>query len=795
MKKRFLLIFTIVTMLALALAISVNAEFDKSEAVTVTLSNGATQSCALYDGEGDELVWYTLDDGATVVSVKAKELFFDTKGGKLTESANLTSIYLNAETALQIHNDNTTNKIVVANLRGCTFAGIYHSGYKTTFSNSKTVQYVYLPSTLKSFDCNTFQYCPNLKVCDIPNDASFTITSANNFVGCTSLMEINLFGCTSAKGSIFHSNFSGCTSLTKVIVNPDTIDWPAINGNTFANCPLTQFGLIPGECTIPASTTSLGDNCFQKSKFTTVNLADSQVKSIGYNAFEQNPNLTEVIFPKSLESMNIRVFKDCPSLATLTGLESTKLSTIPQETFYRSCLSTVVLPSSCTAIGYKAFADDGKNISALTSITIPAGITLIDDYAFQNCKLLSSIIFLGDAGENAVIDIAAFENCKALTNVVLPNGIKALNNCAFKNSGIVNVTLPSTLEEVNGGEHFYGTALENVYGFENTKITTVPYAMFRGTSKWTPDVLRLPATVKTINQYGFADCGAKKIILNPGIETIGVEAFVNCGKVQEIYIPDSIVSISNSAFSNNVSKNILFFVVSSDSTYIEAIKAGGTYATTVVDYEAYVNDPTSYTSGKHLIYNVNKCVAFYNGEHTIDENNKIINYANGFASSGTCTILCSTCLKEYTENLNALFTLLGSSVPSYTEGSITIGYSINYEAISKYEELTGKELRYGLFVALQQVIGQDDIFDDEGNKNERIITYEVPSLNFAAFELKLTGFTTDEQKAAKIAMGAYVVVSKDGVNEYSYMQTDAPSNGEKYHFASYNDFFQSAQAE
>ena len=795
MKKRFLLIFTIVTMLALALAISVNAEYDKSETVVVTLSNGATQSCALYDGEGDELVWYTLDGGASVVSVKAKDLFYDTKGGKLIESTNLTSIYLDAETPLQIHNDNTTNKIVVANLRGCTFKGIYHAGYKTTFSDSKIVQYVYIPSTFASMDCNTFQNCSKLVVCDIPSDAVFTVTSANNFIGCTSLKEINLYGCTSFKGSICHSNFSGCTSLTKVVINPATIDFPSIGGNTFANCPLTQFGLIEGECTIPASTTFIGDNGFIRSRFTTVNLAGSQLKSTGYNVFETNPNLVEIMFPTTLESMNIRVFKDCVALATLTGLENTKLTSIPQETFYKSRLSEVVLPSTCTTIGYKAFADDNSNTSALTSITIPAGIVLIDDYAFQNCKLLSSLIFLGDAGENAVIDTAAFENCKALTDVVLPNGIKTLNNCAFKNSGIVNVTLPSTLEEVNGGEHFYGTALENVYGFENTKITTVPYAMFRGTSKWTPDVLRLPATVKIINQYGFADCGAKKIILNPGIETINTEAFVNCRQVTEVYIPDSIVSISNSAFSNKVVPNILFFVVSTDSAYIETIKAGGTYATTVVDYEVYVNDPTSYTSGKHLIYNVNKCVAFNNGEHTVDENNKIINYANGFASSGTSTILCTNCLKEYTEGLDALFTLLGSSVPSYTEGSITIGYSINYEAISKYEELTGKELRYGLFVALQQVIGQDDIFDDEGNKNESIITYEVPSLNFAAFELKLAGFTTDEQKAAKIAMGAYVVVSKDGVNEYSYMQADAPSNGEKYYFASYNDFFQSAQAE
>ena len=67
MKKKVLFALLLITIFTCLLAISVSAEYNKSETVPVTLSDGTTQECALYDGEGNELVWYTLDGGATVV--------------------------------------------------------------------------------------------------------------------------------------------------------------------------------------------------------------------------------------------------------------------------------------------------------------------------------------------------------------------------------------------------------------------------------------------------------------------------------------------------------------------------------------------------------------------------------------------------------------------------------------------------------------------------------------------------------------------------------------------------------
>ena len=72
MRNRILLILSMVIALACVLALSVSAAtFDKTETVTVKLTSG-TQQCELYDTDGNELTWYTLDGGATVISVKTR---------------------------------------------------------------------------------------------------------------------------------------------------------------------------------------------------------------------------------------------------------------------------------------------------------------------------------------------------------------------------------------------------------------------------------------------------------------------------------------------------------------------------------------------------------------------------------------------------------------------------------------------------------------------------------------------------------------------------------------------------
>ena len=382
MKKSFLVIAIAVALMCL-FAITAFAAVDKTEKVDVTLKDGTTQKVALYDTDGDELVWYSLDGGQTLISIKAKDLVY-------SSTTDLADISLSDGTALQKISDDTTNLIVVANLRGLTFGKVgRNSSYKATFKSSPILQYVYLPNTITDLQANVFMECTKMIVCDIPSDASFKISDSNTFNGSSALVEINLEGCYKLVG---HSTFYACSSLTKIIIKP-TADVASLSDNFANGCPLTQFGMVPNECNVPYNTTYMGNGCFQKARFTVANLPNG-ITRFGWNVFASNTNLESVNIPSSLSTSDIRIFKDCTALETVTGLENCALTTIPQEMFLNCPMTgaTVKLPTTCTTVGAQAFqGTDIETIYLGPNVTTIGNNSLRDMGSLKNVYITSKV--------------------------------------------------------------------------------------------------------------------------------------------------------------------------------------------------------------------------------------------------------------------------------------------------------------------------------------------------------------------------------------------------------------------
>ena len=159
-----------------------------------------------------------------------------------------------------------------------------------------------------------------------------------------------------------------------------------------------------------------------------------------------------------------------------------------------------------------------------------------------------------------------------------------------------------------------------------------------------------------------------------------------------------------------------------------------------------------------------------------------------FSENGTKVIKCNTCGYEDTSTVvaPALFVCLGYSAPEDGRGGIAIGYTVNNEAIIEYEKATGKTLKYGVFAAAKEKLGDSDIFDSNGKVAENAIAAEISGYRFVMFELKIVGFT-EEYKDELLAMGAYAKVTDGESTEYAYMQPGTPNENEKYCFVSYND--------
>jgi hypothetical protein len=138
------------------------------------------------------------------------------------------------------------------------------------------------------------------------------------------------------------------------------------------------------------------------------------------------------------------------------------------------------------------------------------------------------------------------------------------------------------------------------------------------------------------------------------------------------------------------------------------------------------------------------------------------------------------------EKVPALFTCPGYSTPENGREGIAVGFVINSKAIKEYEEISGKTLKYGAFAVAQSKLGTNDIFGTDGKVSNGVVNAEISSHEFAAFELKIIGFTS-EHKDVELAMGAYVIATDKNGTEYSYLQSGKPGEGEKYEFISYGE--------
>ena len=116
------------------------------------------------------------------------------------------------------------------------------------------------------------------------------------------------------------------------------------------------------------------------------------------------------------------------------------------------------------------------NDAALTSISIPNGITSIGEYAFLECTSLTGITI-----PNSVTSIGggAFNGCTGLTNIVIPNGITTIDGETFSGcTSLTDITIPNNVTSI-GGYAFNGcTGLTNIV-IPNS-VTTIDDTTFDG---------------------------------------------------------------------------------------------------------------------------------------------------------------------------------------------------------------------------------------------------------------------------------------------------------------------------
>ncbi|MBQ4510526.1 MAG: leucine-rich repeat domain-containing protein [Clostridia bacterium] len=306
MKRLFLvLVMAIVFVLTLTVAVSAesahNGKVDLNQ--KVTLSDGT--ECALFDADGDALIWYKDANGA-LQSIKAQDErvkyngSYDFGVGDNTVGKIQAYEVNKIEIALESGTLGCGN-IVVFNIMdddvltntGSRLNKPVNCIRSTTFSNSKNVEYAFLRLDTVAIQAEAFKGCSNLK-----------------YVNLEHLTELRQFG----GGSCFNN----CTSLfAGEVLDLSNTKLCAVGGTgTFNAVPFT--GVI-----LPNTVTDLGEWNFQATAITSFTVP-AGVTNLRNCSFRNCKSLTTICFGPNVTSMDDNIFLETTGITTINfvGTES-----------------------------------------------------------------------------------------------------------------------------------------------------------------------------------------------------------------------------------------------------------------------------------------------------------------------------------------------------------------------------------------------------------------------------------------------------------------------------------------
>ena len=509
--------------------------------------------------------------------------------------------------------------------------------------DSGTFQYCYsltnvtIPNSVTRIEYMAFAYCTSLKSITIPNSVKSIGEWA--FISCRSLEKVNIPETITSVGD---EAFYYCSSLELNEYkdayylgnddNPHLVLIEAKNKNAvyyethpntkvIADYAFSDFIELT-EITIGNSVTNIGNYTFKGCKSLTDVVMPNSLVGIGDSAFNGCTLLTSITIPDSVTSIGEWAFSNCELLkyneydnAYYLGNEGNPYVVIIQAKS-GDIVNCEIHPDT-KVIGDRAFGACAK----LKSIIIPDSVISIGNTAFGWCDYLEnvtigkSVMYIGDS---------AFW-CTRVSDIVIPQSVTSMGSYVFHGSNAKiyceaesqpmgwdsnwnsQAASENSKKAVVWGYQASGTTSNGLIWYQsNDEISIYEYSGTNSTIEipsiinekpvssisddafqysYSLQCITIPASVKSIGDYAFSDCGSltsicvdennehyksidgnlytkdgktliqyaigKKstsFIIPNSVTSIGEWAFSECSSLTSVHIPASVTIIGNSAF-------------------------------------------------------------------------------------------------------------------------------------------------------------------------------------------------------------------------------------------------------
>lgn len=464
-----------------------------------------------------------------------------------------------------------TDLLIPPAIEGYKVTGIGENAfYRCSFTS------VTIPDSVTDIGGNAFREC-TIENATIP-------ASVCRYVNNSDLKKVVI---TSGK-TIEENAFAKCGMLTSVTI-PKSIT--SIGYGAFYECSSLT------EITIPNGVTQIGPSTFYGcTSLTSVTIPES-VTEIDYCAFEDCISLTSIIIPSNVKRISSNAFKGCYRLIEVYNKSSLEITAGSEEygvAYYAKNVYTKRGESKLSVDNDFVIYTDGEDKMLVmctgtnkSQLTIPSGITQINDYAFWGCTSLTTITIpdsvtrLEDNAfkfgnyrtcpiNTATIPAIAckYINSSNLTTVVITSG-EEIEEYAFANcENLTEITIPSSIISVGKGafldcENLTAVHISDIAAWCNINFARINYSFHYSTSNplaWARNLylnnesvvnLVIPDTVTQIKDDVFYNCSdLKSVTMSNSVTKVGVGAFKNCTNLANVTMSDNITNVGGEAFKN-----------------------------------------------------------------------------------------------------------------------------------------------------------------------------------------------------------------------------------------------------